>query len=94
MFEGIRSQDKASRVEKIAGNFDERVKLYKAFREAIDKQDKIRAPRLSIKLDNWYSTLSDQSKTDFCAVLIQKGLITGALKSALEVFEGRIVKFS
>ena len=72
--------------------FEPGIQLYKAFKQAIQAQDKARSRRLAIRIDSYNNALSEVSKRQFAQVLVAEGLITGEWKSAIEMFDARIQK--
>ncbi len=90
MFKELKDQDKTSRLTKVAGQYSEGITLYKAFLGALGAQDRTRTPRLGVRFDSWYSALKTPQKAEFCALLVQEGLITtGPLATAIKIFEAR-----
>ena len=95
MFKALQDQDNTSRLNLEAGEFAEGIKLYKAFTEALDKQDRARTPRLAVKLDSWHNSLKEPQKRDFAALLLLQGIIKAdsVLGKVIKTFDARFVEF-
>ncbi len=63
------------------------ISLYKVFKSCLDEgKDKARLIRLESRLDTFNSNLTPEQKRQFALSLVQQGLITGPLASAIQTF--------
>lgn len=74
-----------------AGQYDDGIHLYKAFCGAVEAKDKVRAPRLALRLDAWQNTLTPPQNAEFLAILVSSGLIPAdsELGRAITMFGGQ-----
>ena len=75
MFDQLKTADQAEHLAQVFGNYQEGVDLYKAFQAACNAQDKVRAPRLAIRLDAWHNSLQPAQREEFAALLVHDGII-------------------